>query len=358
MPKKKKKKENKNDSLVETYFIPLSEAAKITGYTPEHLNLLCRKGFLQAKKFGRNWETTREWLNEFLFVSKSEKRKGKKKKSRESLVLRADENTGSSPEVFKKEKEAIKDSKVQEEKKEDFENGEKEEKKEKIKISWTKAFLKFSLITVVSFLIFFGVSFFEYARTKNYFAEKNIPFGFSEDTFLFDEGRGIVEGEENIKKVEGEETANPEGSIASSENYSLKEIGFGGNIIASASGENLQLEISDIRSEVFATKDGKESQVVISWKTNKLAISEIEYSKNDSASSKKMNEKFYGFNHSVVIAKLDLATTYVYKIKAKDRWGNEIYSERFGIYTGSKIISVFDLILKAVNDTFSWAVKK
>jgi hypothetical protein len=260
----------------------LSEAAKITGYTPEHLNLLCRKGVLQAKKFGRNWETTREWINEFLFVSKSEKRKGKKRKSR-----------GGS--VFKEKKEVIKDSKVQEEKKEDFEIGEKkeekEEEKEKVKISWTKVFLKFSLSVFISFFIFFGVSFFEYARTKNYFDQKNIPSGFLEDTFLFDEGKGIVEGEENVKKIAGDETAKPEGAIASSENYSLKEIGFGGNIIASANGENLQLEISDIRSDVFTSKDGKESQVVVSWKTNKLAISEIEYSKNDSASSKKMNEK-------------------------------------------------------------------
>ena len=71
-----------------------------------------------------------------------------------------------------------------------------------------------------------------------------------------------------------------------------------------------------------------------------------------------LEENNYGFNHSVLLAKLDLGTTYVYQIKTKDRWGNEISSERFGIYSGSKLVSVFDLIIKAVDETFSWAIKK
>ena len=47
-------------------FISLSEAAKLTGYTPEYLNFRCRKGLLKAEKIGRNWHTTIEWVNEFL----------------------------------------------------------------------------------------------------------------------------------------------------------------------------------------------------------------------------------------------------------------------------------------------------
>lgn len=346
MPDKIEKNKNQNETLIETYFIPLSEAAKITGYTPEHLNLLCRKGILKARKFGRNWETTREWINEFLFVNKSKKKKGKRGRAKlqEEMVLKTSDIENSLPETFEEKKD---ESIVLET---------KEAREIKNKNSLSRLFLRFSLTAIVSLLIFFGFSFFEYIQTKNYVAEKNIPSELEEDTFLFDEGRGVVEGEENVKAEE--ENSKPEGSIATSENYNLKEISFGGNIIASANGENLELEISDARSDMFSTRDGKESQVLISWKTNKLAVSEIEYSKNDSTNSKQLSEKFYGFNHSVVLTKLDLATTYVYKIKARDRWGNEVSSEKFGVYTGSKVVSVFDLILKAVNDTFSWAVKK
>ncbi|HDH07801.1 MAG TPA: hypothetical protein ENG89_02175, partial [Candidatus Moranbacteria bacterium] len=57
-------KENKK----ELNFIPLAEAARLSGYTPEHLNLLCRTKRIKAEKIGRNWFTTEEWLDEFIAV--------------------------------------------------------------------------------------------------------------------------------------------------------------------------------------------------------------------------------------------------------------------------------------------------
>lgn len=45
--------------------IPLSEAAKIAGCTPQHLNLLAREGKLNAKKVGRNWFTKKTWLDQY-----------------------------------------------------------------------------------------------------------------------------------------------------------------------------------------------------------------------------------------------------------------------------------------------------
>lgn len=370
MQEKNKNSENKSDARVETYFITLSEAAKISGYTPEHLNLLCRKGVLRAKKFGRNWETTQGWLNEFLFVAKSGS--GKKYKRRKKVALKkkniseiedlAKENLEAQKEEIVVLEKTEKDSdipKIEKENISEFEESESGEAKEN-KFSFAKIARDFSLAVFVSFLIFFSVSFIRYVRTKNYIAEKNIPENISEDVFLSSDNSGRIAGEE---KVRGEETENPDqtknsNSIATSENFKLKEISFGGVLLASASGENLETEISDVSSEVFTTKDGKQAQILISWKTNKPVISEIEYSKSDIRNPKKLAEKDYGFNHSVVLSKLDLATTYVYQIKARDRWGNEISSERFGIYSGSKAVSVFDLIFKAVNETFSWAIKK
>ena len=57
---------NEKQREKEADFMSLSEAAKLTGYTPEYLNSLSRKRLLQAKKIGRNWHTKKEWLNEFL----------------------------------------------------------------------------------------------------------------------------------------------------------------------------------------------------------------------------------------------------------------------------------------------------
>lgn len=346
----------------ETYFLTLLQAAKISGYTPEHLNLLCRKGKLRGKKFGRNWHTTREWLNEFLYLSKSGrrekyKRRKNKKKIKEEILSSKEEapkekQLAVSPSSFLEEHLQSKNFSVEEQKKEVASEENKETTKEK-KV-FPKLVVNFSLSLLISFLIFFVISFWNYVQTKKYITDKNIPENISEDFFVSDLAQGSVAGEE---KVRGEETESQGSSIAKSENFKLKEISFGGVLLASANGENLAVEISDVKSEVFATRDGKQSQILISWKTNKLALSEISYSKSDIKNSKTLEEKNYGFNHSVVLNKLDLATTYVYQIKVRDRWGNEISSERFGVYTGSKMVSVFDLILKAVNETFGWAMK-
>lgn len=48
---------------VSEQLIPLGMAARYAGVTPEHLNLLARTGKLPARKIGRNWFTTRQWLD-------------------------------------------------------------------------------------------------------------------------------------------------------------------------------------------------------------------------------------------------------------------------------------------------------
>ncbi|MFC1630110.1 hypothetical protein ACFL06_01080 [Patescibacteria group bacterium] len=47
-------------------YISLDEATKYCSYSQEYLSLRARKGKLKAIKFGRNWVTTKEWLNEYL----------------------------------------------------------------------------------------------------------------------------------------------------------------------------------------------------------------------------------------------------------------------------------------------------
>ncbi|HJN62271.1 MAG TPA: hypothetical protein QGH92_01555, partial [Candidatus Parcubacteria bacterium] len=47
-------------------YISLQEATKYCNYSQEYLSLRARKGKLRALKFGRNWVTKKEWLNEYL----------------------------------------------------------------------------------------------------------------------------------------------------------------------------------------------------------------------------------------------------------------------------------------------------
>lgn len=147
-------------------------------------------------------------------------------------------------------------------------------------------------------------------------------------------------------------------ALAESENYQLKSLKFGGDAaLAMGAQENLPLEISDVKSESFVEKKNDTAKIILSWTTNKLATSEIEYGKNNGQGSKIFREDGYGFNHSAVISGLDQATAYIYAVKSKDRWGNVADSGYYGAYTSSKEVSIFELIGKAAGEIFGWAMK-
>jgi hypothetical protein len=50
-------------------YISLKEASESCTYSQEYLSLRARQGKLKAVKFGRNWVTTKEWLDEYLAIS-------------------------------------------------------------------------------------------------------------------------------------------------------------------------------------------------------------------------------------------------------------------------------------------------
>ena len=47
-------------------YISLQEVTKYCPYTQEYLSLRARQGKLKAVKFGRNWVTKKEWLDDYL----------------------------------------------------------------------------------------------------------------------------------------------------------------------------------------------------------------------------------------------------------------------------------------------------
>ena len=144
-----------------------------------------------------------------------------------------------------------------------------------------------------------------------------------------------------------------------SENFRVGDISIGGEAEFLLSEDNPEpLEVSSIRGEAFTEKNKQEVKLVVSWRTNKLAKSVISYSKGVGQARKSIEEEDYSLNHSVIIPGLDQASTYVYDIVSTDRFGNEITSESHAVYTGSRSVSLFDLIANAVGEVFGWAVAK
>jgi len=144
-----------------------------------------------------------------------------------------------------------------------------------------------------------------------------------------------------------------------SENFRVGDISIGGEAEFLLSEDSPEpLEVNSIRGEAFTEKNKQEVKLVVSWRTNKLAKSVISYSKGVGQAKKSITEEDYSLNHSVIIPGLDQASTYVYEITSNDRFGNEIVSESHAVYTGSRTVSLFDLIANAVGEVFGWAVKK
>lgn len=142
-----------------------------------------------------------------------------------------------------------------------------------------------------------------------------------------------------------------------SENFRVGDIAIGGEAEFLLTEDTPDpIVISSVRGEAFTEKNKPEVKLVLSWKTNKLAKSQIAYSKGVGQPEKMVDEEEYSLNHSLIIPGLEQASTYVYTIVSQDRFGNVATSDPHAVYTGARTVSLFNLIAGAIGDIFGWAV--
>ena len=143
-----------------------------------------------------------------------------------------------------------------------------------------------------------------------------------------------------------------------SENFRVGDIAIAGEAEFLLTEDTIEpLAISGIRGDAFAEKNSQDVSLIVSWRTNKLAKSEIGYSKGVGQTERTVREANYGLTHSLIIPDLEPGTTYVYALRASDRFGTTVASDSHAVYTGSREASLFDLIADAVGDIFGWALK-
>jgi len=144
-----------------------------------------------------------------------------------------------------------------------------------------------------------------------------------------------------------------------SEHFRAGEIAIGGEMsLFVPESDTSPLAIGSVRGEAFTASGKAGSKLVITWETNKPARSEISYGKGVGQAEAVIKETEFGTNHSVIIPDVTPASTYVYVISARDKWGGTAQSNPYAVYTGAKVVSLFELIAGAVGDVFGWAVKK
>jgi hypothetical protein len=74
------------DSRNKGVYIPLHEAARVYGYTRDHLGYLIRKGDLRGEKLGSFYFTTHEWVKNYVLKSGKARREGERIKQEKIIV--------------------------------------------------------------------------------------------------------------------------------------------------------------------------------------------------------------------------------------------------------------------------------
>lgn len=207
-----------------------------------------------------------------------------------------------------------------------------------------KKLIKYSLLSVI--IVSLGYFTMKYFSLR---AELNEP----------KETVANIANENTPGQVLGEEGSQLPSKMYASENFKTPQITFGGDAITVPAGQQSEApQILDMHSELLMTKTDQNVKFLLSWKTNKLCQSSIDYIKEGQSQAKTISDEVYGFVHSVQITPLNYSTSYSYTVTARDKWGNEMKSEKLAFYTGAPNVSIFDLLGGAFKDMFGWAGKK
>lgn len=117
-------------------------------------------------------------------------------------------------------------------------------------------------------------------------------------------------------------------------------------------------KISDVKTDILPLNESSNTaSVIISWKTDKPATTLLQYDSGligTNLSKSTIEDPSLTNAHTVIIKDLDPSTTYRYRIISKDRRGNTTTSNDYNFITPAAEKSILQLILKSLEETFSW----
>jgi|GEM_PF-1176697 len=348
-------KKNPNEKLEDRFdaekenLITLTEIARHSPFSKSYISAAAREGKIRAVKIGNVWRTTQKWMNEFAEEMKSKKNEYRNilsEKTKEIIrINREDGKAGIEVSKTKTPNLAEKKEIVWQDKKtgSDGDGEERAKRKRSTKKILTFLFQNgFAVVTTLFVLVIIS-----FVNNNSSVSKRRSELFVVNDASK----QGTVMGEEDFAASLGE------AEVSSSEHFIFSQVTFGGDI-AVAKEETGDLGISEVKSELISSKNQGDTRLLVSWKTLKPAICEIEYGKNGEQKGKVKKEDQYSFSHSAVLSPLDPATAYNFVIKAEDKWGNEKTSDKFAFYSGSPDVSLVELLANAARETFGWAVGK
>jgi hypothetical protein len=117
-------------------------------------------------------------------------------------------------------------------------------------------------------------------------------------------------------------------------------------------------KVNGIKIDLLPMGESDETaQAIISWTTDKPTTTKIEYDEGvlgGKYSKSSIEDNSLNTSHTVIVKELNPSATYHFKIAGKDKRGNATTSTDYTFVTPNKEKSVLQLILKSLEETFSW----
>jgi len=117
-------------------------------------------------------------------------------------------------------------------------------------------------------------------------------------------------------------------------------------------------KIQNVKIDLLPLGEGDENaQAIISWQTDKPATTKVEYDEGvigGKYAKSSIEDKSLNNSHTVIVKDLNPATTYHMRLVSRDKRENQTNSSDFNFVTPAKEKSIWQLIVKSIEETFSW----
>ncbi|PIZ00404.1 hypothetical protein COY62_02700, partial [bacterium (Candidatus Howlettbacteria) CG_4_10_14_0_8_um_filter_40_9] len=117
-------------------------------------------------------------------------------------------------------------------------------------------------------------------------------------------------------------------------------------------------EVKEVKIDILPMgTDDETASAIISWTTNKPATTQIEYDEGvigGKYSKHSIEDASLNTAHTVIVKDLNPSATYHFHIVSKDKRENKTNSQDYTFVTPTKEKSVLQLIIRSLEETFSW----
>jgi hypothetical protein len=117
-------------------------------------------------------------------------------------------------------------------------------------------------------------------------------------------------------------------------------------------------KITNVKIDVLPMgENDNTSSIIVSWQTNKPASTLVEYGEGVIGGiydKRSVEDTSLNNSHTVIIKDLTPASSYHYRLVSADKRSNKTISQDYTFVTPSKEKSILQLIIKSLEETFSW----